>query len=70
MGKRKRIEKRYEKVVPGNNKIVTGIEKIDEVFKGGYKKGEIVIMATPIGNRKSDFSHFMRMEMKKNRLDP
>lgn len=52
MGKRKRIEKRYEKVVPGKDKIVTGIEKIDEVFKGGYKNGEIP-------NRKSDFSHFM-----------
>jgi len=71
MGNRKRIEKKYEKVVPGEDKkkITTGIEKIDQFIKGGYKKGEIAVIAPPVNNRKSDFSHFMRMEMQKNRLN-
>lgn len=46
MGKRKRIDKRYEKVVPGKDKkIVTGIPTIDQALKDGMPSGVITSIA-------------------------
>jgi len=60
MAKRKRIDKKYEKVVLGQDEIVTGIDRIDKSIEGGYKRGEIIVVR---GSRRDSFSHFFEKQM-------
>ncbi len=47
--KRKRIQIKSEKVTSSdiNKRITTGIPKINQHFIGGFKKGEMMIIAPP-----------------------